>query len=151
MNLSFWILVWAILALNFSSAILVSVVFDLLDMCMVNSHIVYKGYDAKIWNYRISKFLLQNPWLGVTTAVKEMLLLPDITECYPISWRTTSPANYSVHTKQRQVFLCWGTENKTSFQCNSRNSFAAFRTDMYRLHIIYLYVAKTVINCRVCS
>lgn len=125
---------------------------DLMNMCMV------KDITQKEWNYWISKLLLQNPWLRVWIAVKEMLLLSAYNGV--LSYQLTYHFNCQLSTPQTQiqVMLCWGTENKTSnithvvftFVClpgKTQETVLLLSTLTCRLHIINLYVPKTMINC----
>ena len=118
--------------------------FDLMDMCMVNSHIVYKecyptGMELLDFKVLVAKSLIASynsrQRIAPPTRVSRRSFLPaDVPLHLPIIQSTRGKCRYCYVS---------GTENKTSFQCNtcgvylclvagrnSRNCFAAFHTDM---------------------
>ena len=118
--------------------------FHLMDMCMVNSHIVYKecyltGMELLDFKVLVAKSLIgsynSRQRIAPPTHVSRRSFLPaDVPLHLPIIQSTQGKCRY---------YYVSGTENEMSFQCNtcgvylclvagrnSRNCFAAFHTDM---------------------
>ena len=118
--------------------------FDLMDMCMVNSRIVYKecypaGMELLDFKVLVAKSVIgsinSRQMIAPPTRVSRRSFLPADVPLY-------LPIIQSTRGKCRYCYVS-GTENKMSLQCNtcgaylflvagrnSRNCFAVFHTDM---------------------
>ena len=118
--------------------------FDLIDMCIVNSHIVYNECYPTGMELLDIKVLVAKLLIGSYNSHQRIARLNRV------SRRSFLPADVPLHlpiiqSTREKCRYCYvsGTENKTSFQCitcgvylclvaglNSGNCFAAFHTDM---------------------